>query len=130
MRLLIQTFAYLWASPYTITGVAIGLILGGRFRRVEGVIEIAGPRIAGVLDRMLVPALALTFGHVVFARSQEALDSTRLHERVHVRQYERWGPAFVPVYLLLSVLLYLRGRDGYRENPFEREAYDVEDSCR
>ncbi|WP_372722901.1 hypothetical protein [Novipirellula sp.] len=127
MRFAIQTIAYLWASPYTIAGIAIGLILGGRFQRVDGVIEIHGPRIAWLLRHMIVHAQALTFGHVVFGQNQSALDSTRLHERVHVRQYERWGPLFVPMYLLFSAILFLRGRDGYRENPFEIEAYDAEE---
>ncbi|WP_146403848.1 hypothetical protein [Planctomycetes bacterium CA13] len=119
--------AYLWASPYTLTGITIGLLLGGRFQRIEGVIEISGPRIGDVLHRMYVPAMALTFGHVVFGQTTAALDITRAHERVHVRQYERWGPAFVPMYLLFFSFLYLKGRDGYRENPFEIEAYAVDD---
>ncbi|WP_442507323.1 hypothetical protein SH528x_006236 [Novipirellula sp. SH528] len=127
MRIVIKGLAYLWASPYTIAGIAIGLILGGRFQRVDGVIEIHGPRIAWLLRRMLVPAQALTLGHVVFGQDESALDFTRLHERVHVRQFERWGPLFVPVYLLFSLYLFLRGRDGYRENPFEIEAYDAEE---
>jgi hypothetical protein len=42
---------------------------------------------------------------------------------VHVRQYERWGPAFLPAYLLSSLLQLLRGRNPYRENHFERQAY-------
>jgi hypothetical protein len=47
-------------------------------------------------------ALAITFGHVVLARDEAALTLTRMHERVHVRQYERWGPAFIPAYVLAS----------------------------
>lgn len=121
--------AYLWASPYTIAGITIGLLLGGRFQVVDGVIEIFGPRIAGILMRMVIPALALTFGHVVFGQTEAALDLSRVHERVHVRQYERWGIAFVPAYLICWLILSLRGRDGYRENPFEVEAYAVDD-CR
>jgi len=31
-------------------------------------------------------------------------------------------PFFVPAYLLCSLLLRLRGRDGYRDNPFEIRA--------
>jgi len=79
--------------------------------------------------RMVIPALALTFGHVVFGQTEAALDLSRVHERVHVRQYERWGIAFVPAYLICWLILSLRGRDGYRENPFEVEAYAVDD-CR
>jgi hypothetical protein len=42
---------------------------------------------------------------------------------VHVRQYERWGPLFVPAYVLCSAVIWSRGGDAYRDNPFEREAY-------
>ena len=96
---------------------------------VRGVVEIHGPRVAAVLHRMFVPALALTLGHAVFGQNQHALEFTRDHERVHVRQYERWGIFFLPAYLLASLYLYLRGRDFYRENPFEIEAY-AEDAKR
>lgn len=119
--------AYAWASPCTIAGVTIGLLLGGRFTRVDGVIEIQGPRIASVLRRLWVPAVALTFGHVVFGQDDVSLHSTRNHERVHVRQYERWGIAFVPAYLGWWIVLSLRGKDGYRDNPFEVEAYAVDE---
>ncbi|NND97248.1 MAG: hypothetical protein HKN47_07975 [Pirellulaceae bacterium] len=121
-----RILAYLWASPYTVAGIGIGLILGGRFRRIDGVIEIHGSRIAGVLQRMPVPAMAMTFGHVVFGVTESALDITRRHEHVHVRQYERWGPLFVPAYLGASAVLYCRGRDAYRDNPFEVEAYAID----
>jgi hypothetical protein len=49
--------------------------------------------------------------------------AVRAHEQVHVRQYERWGPLFVPAYLLSSLVELLRGRRPYRDNWFEREAY-------
>lgn len=130
MRSLFRLAAYVWPLPYTVTGIAIGLLLGGRFQKIDGVIEIHGPRIGRVLDRMFVPAMALTFGHVVFGQNLSALDLTRTHERVHVRQYERWGPLFVPAYLGIALYLYAKGRDGYRENPFEVEAYDVDDPGR
>jgi hypothetical protein len=127
MRGFLQLSAYAWALPYTLTGIAIGLLLGGRFQKIEGVIEIHGPLIAEVLSRFYVPAMAMTFGHVVFGQTAAALEITRAHERVHVRQYERWGIAFVPAYLLSFAFLHFRGRDGYRENPFEVEAYAVDD---
>jgi hypothetical protein len=46
---------------------------------------------------------------------------------VHVRQYERWGPFFIPAYLLCSVWLMLRGYNAYLDNPFEVEAYAIDD---
>lgn len=121
-----RLLGYLWAAPVTATAVAIGLLLLARFRVVDGVVEMHGPLIAGVLKRLPVSALALTLGHAVFARDDSSMAFTREHERVHVRQYARWGPLFIPAYLACSAWLYLRGRDGYRENPFEVEAFREE----
>jgi hypothetical protein len=42
---------------------------------------------------------------------------------IHVRQYERWGVLFVPVYLLCSAVLWVRGKRPYHDNPFERQAF-------
>ncbi|MEM9643534.1 MAG: hypothetical protein AAF989_00960, partial [Planctomycetota bacterium] len=70
-------------------------------------------------------ARVMTVGHVVFGVDRFSLRVTREHERVHVRQYERWGVFFIPAYLGWSLWLYAKGRDGYRENPFEVEAYDL-----
>jgi hypothetical protein len=69
---------------------------------------------------------AVTLGHVVLGASVTALAETRAHERVHVAQCERWGPFFLPAYALASLWARLRGRDAYRDNPFEREAFAVE----
>jgi hypothetical protein len=64
----------------------------------------------------------LTLGHVVLARDLPALQQTRAHERVHVRQYERWGPFFLPAYAAASLWALSRGRHPYVDNWFEREA--------
>jgi hypothetical protein len=69
----------------------------------------------------------MTLGHVILARDQDCLDTSRDHEHVHVRQYERWGPLMIPLYLTASLVLWCRGYDAYLDNPFEREAYDVAD---
>jgi len=76
-----------------------------------------------MLVRCPVQPFALTLGHVVLGRTAAALDVARSHELVHVRQYERWGPLFIPAYLLCSLVLFIRRRDPYRDNPFEKEAY-------
>jgi hypothetical protein len=115
--------AYLWAGPNTCLGIAVGWLLGGQFQIVDGVIEIHGERIADALNRLWQPAIAITLGHCVLGQTAAALDVTRTHERVHVRQYERWGPLFIPAYLAAWACLSCQGRDGYRENPFEVEAY-------
>ena len=116
----------LWASPWTILGVLVGLVAlagGGRVARRSTVIEFHGRLISWLFDRVPARPMALTLGHVLLGRTAAALDIARQHELVHVRQYERWGPLFVPAYLLCSLVLWFNGRDAYRDNPFEREAY-------
>ncbi len=121
-------FRYLWASPVTIVGLAMA-VMGrwhGRIAVVDGVIEAHGPLLRWAL-RHLVPvgggALAMTLGHVVLGRDRAALDSSRAHERVHVAQYERWGPFFLPVYFAASAWAALSGRHFYLDNVFEVEAF-------
>lgn len=126
---MLRFLAYLWAAPATALGLLfapLALLTGGRMRLVAGTIEIHGGLIAWLLSRAIpLPggAMALTLGHCILGRSHTALDVARTHEHVHVRQYERWGPLFIPAYLLASAWLFLRRRDAYRDNPFERAAY-------
>ena len=121
---------YLWASPYTALGLLFGVLavlFGATARRHHGVIEIFGGRLGRALSEVPEPMSfsAMTLGHVILAVDRSALSQLRLHEHVHVRQYERWGPLFLPAYLLSSLLQLLRGRNPYRENHFERQAYAV-----
>jgi hypothetical protein len=112
----------LWASPTTLIGLAFGLLLlpfGARMRLVDGVIEIAARR-TPPLRRW--PFAAITFGHVILGTHVQELQRLRAHERVHVRQCERWGPLFLPAYLLAGAWQWLRRRDAYWDNPFEVEA--------
>ena len=104
----------------------VGLATGGRGQRHGRVLEFWGGGVSFFLRTFtLMPsASAITFGHTVLARSKAELERTRAHERVHVRQYERWGPLFGPAYLYHSIRLWLRGEDPYRGNPFEREAFE------
>jgi hypothetical protein len=118
---------FCWAGPYTFLGWfvgALGLLTGGTVRRYDGVWEFHGGAATRFLDCLPLPGvLAFTLGHTVIGRDADALELTRDHERVHVRQFERWGPLMGPAYLLCSLVLWCRGRDAYRENPFEREAF-------
>jgi hypothetical protein len=123
-----KPLAWLWASPWTALGLLIGmlgLLTGGGVQIRCGVIEFHGGAVRWVLQRFPLHPAAMTLGHVVLGRVAAGLDVCRPHELVHVRQYERWGPFFIPAYLACSGYIWLRGGDAYRDNPFEREAYAV-----
>ena len=68
------------------------------------------------------PVAAITLGHVVLGVSADALNATRTHERVHVRQYERWGILFLVLYPLAGVHAWMKGGNPYLDNVFERQA--------
>jgi hypothetical protein len=130
MKTMIQFLKFAWASPWSLLGLCLGLLSlcgGGGWQRVGRVLEFHGGWLAWLLARAPIAggASAMTLGHVVIARTWADLEGTRSHEAVHVAQYERWGPLFGPAYFGCSVWLWLRGRDPYYENPFEREAYET-----
>ncbi|HTL28020.1 MAG TPA: hypothetical protein VL282_02315 [Tepidisphaeraceae bacterium] len=126
----LRMISYLWALPTTMIGlifVPLAMLTRGGVHVVSGVIEVHGGAVAVFLRRCtLLPngASAMTLGHVVLGRDQSLLDATRDHERVHVRQAERWGPFFIPAYLTASLVQWARGKRAYDDNPFEREAFD------
>jgi hypothetical protein len=121
--------AYLWALPTTLVGLLFVLpvlVSGGGMQWEAGVLEIYGGAAAWFLrygTLLKGGAAAMTLGHVVLGRDQALLAATRNHERIHVRQCERWGPLFIPAYLIASVITLIRGQSPYRDNPFEREAF-------
>jgi hypothetical protein len=120
---------YLWAAPCTALGLVLtipALLFGAHRRIVDGVIEIA-PRPSRRMSPWLrlLPFNAITFGHVVFATSVAHLDRLRAHEHAHVRQYERWGPAFLLAYPASSLWQWARGRRAYADNWFEVQARAV-----
>ena len=124
-----RLFAVLWASPYTLLGLVVGaagLCTGGRARRRGRVIEFYGGVVTTLLQGFFFGegAIAFTLGHTVFGQTAAALDIAREHELIHVRQFERWGPLMGPAYLGCSLALWLGGRRPYRDNPFEREAFE------
>ena len=129
--MMLQALKYLWTLPTTAIGLCLGapaLVTGGKMQWVDGVLEIHGGFVAFFLRRCTLlegGASAMTLGHVVLGRDLPSLEWSRSHERVHVRQCERWGPLFLPAYVIASIAVKLRGGDAYRDNPFEREAYET-----
>lgn len=114
----------LWAGPATLVGgiaAAPFLLCGAQCSWVDGVLEVGG----GKLARALAPWRfgAITFGHVIIGLDAACLHACRAHEHVHVRQYERWGVLFFPLYAAFSAWAWMRGGDAYRDNRFEREAF-------
>ena len=125
---MIRAWVLLWAFPATLLGLLVALIArasGGRAKSVDGVLEVAGGLPARFLKKGFPfsgPVVAITLGHVVIGISEQALMQTRLHERAHVRQFERWGGLMLVLYPIAGLWVAMRGYDPYRDNPFERNA--------
>lgn len=119
-----------WAGPATLVGLGLALIalpFGATARRHTGVIEVTLVRGTDDLRRVhgAFPFAAITFGHVVIARTADDHARLRSHERVHVAQYERWGALFLLAYPAESAYQWLRGRRPYVDNRFEVAARRV-----
>lgn len=127
VRVAVRGFRLIWASPNSAIGLLAGTLMiltGGRVRSRRGALEFFGGWPSRIFSRLPNgPIAAMTLGHVILGQDDHCLERARDHEHVHVVQYERWGPFFLPAYLLCSLVLWLRGRDAYHENPFEAEAY-------
>ena len=112
---------FVWTLPNTVLGLVAGALTFQRPRAVEGALVFdRGPRGLTAAMRAFDRA-AMTVGYVIV--SSEPVEGTLLrHEVEHIRQYERWGPFFIPLYLAASGWALACGQDPYIDNPFEREA--------
>lgn len=129
-RHILRGLAYLWAGSGSVVGLAAILVAclwaGLGVRRHDGTLEAFGGAIATVLGWLgggRGRLEAITLGHVILARDAASLRRFREHERVHVRQWARWGPLFMIAYPLASVWAWIRRRGAYRGNRFECEAW-------
>ncbi len=117
---------YVWAAPCTVVGLCLAspaLFFGGGLQVVAGVVEVFMFRHGepNVILRLL-PFNAITFGHVVMAKTEADLHRLRAHELEHVRQYEKWGVLFFVAYSAASLWELLRGGRPYWDNWFEVQA--------
>ena len=108
------SLAYLWGAPWSLIGLFLSLFFRRR-RVVEGILLCEGAQWPARLGWRYS---AITFGHVVLCVGEASPELLR-HEIVHVRQYERWGPLFVPAYLCAALWARLRGGSAYTDNAFE-----------
>jgi len=127
VRFTVKVIRYLWAGPCTLLGLLIALVallFGATVRSGDGTLEVAGGRLGQWISHLpgYFQFYAITLGHVIVGGDHASLSAHRAHERIHVRQYERWGILFVPLYCASSLLQFFRGHDPYLENRFEREA--------
>jgi hypothetical protein len=125
-----RLWRYVWALPATAIGLCLAGVarLGGATaRRIDGVLEVAGGTFGRTIARLPAPLhfCAITFGHVVIGVDHRVLAECRTHEHAHVRQYERWGVLFFPLYVASSLWEAIRGNAPYRDNHFERQARAV-----
>ena len=120
----------IWASPCSLLGLMLCLTarpFGARMRWADGAWECCLP-CDGLAAKWLEgrqPFVAITLGHVIFALRAQDLANWHAHERVHVRQFEAWGPLMLLAYPAASAWAWLRGQDAYVGNCFERQAYRV-----
>lgn len=68
---------------------------------------------------------AITFGHVILC-VDEPDEFLMRHELAHVHQYERWGPLFVPAYLVAALASLVKGGHPHTDNLFEVAARRAE----
>jgi len=101
--------------PNTFLGILLGLLTFQAPRMHGGAIVF--DRAPRGLTRLLraMHRTAMTVGFVIVA-AVPVEGRLLAHERHHIRQYTRWGPFFIPVYLVLAIGF------GYRRHPMERAA--------
>jgi hypothetical protein len=118
-----RVLLYAWAAPTSLVGLLVGVLTlcsGGTVQRRRGTLEFHGGFSRWSADAFHFSAM--TLGHVIIGRDRLCLEICREHEQAHVRQVERWGAAFIPAYLLASLVARWQGGDFYWDNWFERDA--------
>jgi hypothetical protein len=120
-RRAVATWPYLWSGTNSVLGFLASLASLSVPRRSGGIAICRSSR--GFARWFLTQRgyCAITLGHVVLMTPESPPDILA-HEMVHVRQGERWGPLFLPLYLLSMGLIRARGGHPYWDNPFEVEA--------
>ena len=109
---------FVWSLPDTLLGVLFALLSLAVPRRRNAVFVAESNRGLAYLFLTRRGFGAITFGRVITS-AIPITPRLLVHESHHSRQYEVLGPFFLPVYV------WLHARNGYPDNPLEREA----DAC-
>jgi hypothetical protein len=127
-----------WALPVSMFAIFLLplAIRRARWRVAGGALEVTSPALGWFLRSAWARTLsggngfaAATIGSVIVASDVPALEACRTHERVHVRQCERWGLLFPIAYVAAGLWCALTRRQWqsyYWDNPFEVEARAAE----
>jgi hypothetical protein len=123
----LATAKTLWAAPCSAIGLLLALIpltLGGKAAWRHGALEVTYRQDRANCGNLAssFPFRGIVFGHVILAVTEEELLRIGPHERVHVEQYERWGPLFFLAYGLSGLWQLIHGRSPYWCNYFEVQA--------
>lgn len=121
----IRLLIYFWVLPTSALAIPVVLmnqLVGGRVYVNSGVLEVEGRLVSWLIGCRAVNASAITFGHIILYTDSLSRRRHRAHELVHVEQAEKWGPFFLPGYVLLAILQWFRSGRGYWDHPWEVEA--------
>jgi hypothetical protein len=114
----LRVLLYVWTLPNTLLGLVLGALSFRAPRVIAGILAFEGSTGSLWVVRRFRRS-AVTYGHVVL--SARPLQGRLLaHELHHVRQYERLGILYIPVYVLIWLFT------GYRRHPLEAAARRAE----
>jgi hypothetical protein len=123
-----RSLRHVWrALPGDLMGLAVmrgcGIRAPSRVVDAGGVsaIVVEHPNVGRYFEMQMMPVQAQTLGRYVFARCPVP-EHTLEHEIEHIRQWQRFGPLYLPLYFGSSALALLRGRRPYWDNRFESAA--------
>jgi hypothetical protein len=104
-----------WSLPNSLLGLGFALLSGAVPRVRNGLFVAESSRGLAYLFLTRRGFGAITFGRVVVS-AMPLTPRLLMHESHHTRQYEVFGPLYLPVYL------WLHATRGYGANPLEVEA--------
>jgi hypothetical protein len=105
----------IWGLPNSFIGLGFALLSGALPRPRDGLLIAESNRGLAYLFLTRRGFGAITFGRVVVS-AVPITPHLLMHESHHARQYEVFGPGYLPVYL------WLHARHGYAANSLELEA--------
>jgi hypothetical protein len=105
----------LWSLPDSLIGVGFALLSLAWPKARDGLLVAESNRGLAYLFLTRRGFGAITFGRVVVS-AIPLTPRLLVHESHHSRQYEVFGPFYLPIYL------FLYARHGYAANPLELEA--------